>query len=89
MIEVKLVNYTKNPEITVASAARTCFRDKTYESICEELKEEDIERIIKTVIIKNHMSVLEHINFTFSIVVEEPDFPKSSFCRIRNLYLFR
>ena len=67
MIEVKLVNYTKNPEITVASAARTCFRDKTYESICEELKEEDIQRIIKEVIIKNHLSVLEHINFTFSI----------------------
>lgn len=67
MIEVKLINYTKYPEITVASAARTCFRDKNYESICEELKEEDIERIINTVIIKNHLSVLEHITFTFSI----------------------
>ena len=68
MIEVKLVNYTKQPEITVASAARTCFRDKTYESICEELKEEeDIERIIKEVIIRDHLSVLEHISFTFSI----------------------
>jgi len=67
MIEVKLINYTKNLEIIVASAARTCFRDKTYEYICEELKEEDIERIIKTVIIKNHLSVLEHANFTFSI----------------------
>ncbi len=67
MIEVRLINYTKNPEITVASAARTCFRDKIYESICEELKEEDVERIIKAVIIKNHLSVLEHITFTFSI----------------------
>ena len=67
MIEVKLINHTKNPEMTVASAARTCYRDKSYESICEELKEEDIERIIKTVILKNHLSVLEHITFTFSI----------------------
>jgi len=67
MIEVKLINYTKQPEMTVASAARTCFRNKSYESICEELKEEDIERIVRTVIIKNHMSVLEHVIFTFSI----------------------
>jgi len=67
MIEVKLTNYTKEPDLTVASAARTCYRDKSYESICEELKEGDIDRIIKTVILKNHLSVLEHINFTFSI----------------------
>jgi thymidylate synthase (FAD) len=67
MIEINLINYTQNPEVTIASAARTCFRNKCYESICEELKEEDIERIIKTVILKNHLSVLEHITFTFSI----------------------
>ena len=67
MIEVELVNYTPNPEMTIATAARTCVKDKSHESICKELKEEDIERLIKTVILKNHLSVLEHTNFTFSI----------------------
>lgn len=67
MIEIELVNYTQDPELMVASAARTCIRDKRFKSICEELEKEDIERILKTVILKNHLSVLEHVTFTFSI----------------------
>jgi len=67
MIEVRVVNYTPNPELQIAIAARSCIEDKNYEFIKDELKQKDIERIIKTVILKNHLSVLEHANFTFSI----------------------
>jgi thymidylate synthase (FAD) len=67
MIEVKLVNYTSNPERTVAIAARTCVNDKSYEFLRDELTEKDVERIVSNVISKNHLSVLEHIDFTFSI----------------------
>jgi len=67
IIQVKLINHTKDPELTVASAAKTCYKDKSYESLCEDLGKEGIERIIETVILKNHLSVLEHINYTFSI----------------------
>jgi thymidylate synthase (FAD) len=67
MINVDLVNYTPNPDITVTCAARVCIRDKSFQSISEEITKEDVERIIKKVIQKNHLSVLEHINFTFSI----------------------
>lgn len=67
MIKVELVNYTSNPDVIVTCAARTCIRDKSFQSISEEITKEDIERIIKKVIQKNHLSVLEHINFTFSI----------------------
>ena len=67
MIQVKLVDYTPNPELAVAAAARTCVRDMDYEAVCAELRKEDVQRILRTVILKNHHSVLEHINFTFAI----------------------
>jgi thymidylate synthase (FAD) len=67
MINVKLVDYTHNPEMIIASAARTCIRNKSFESICEEFSKSDIERILDTVISKNQLSVLEHVTFIFSI----------------------
>ncbi len=67
MIQVKLVAHTPDPELAVAAAARTCIRDMDYEATCVELREEDIERILGAVILKNHHSVLEHVNFTFAI----------------------
>lgn len=67
MIQVKLVDHTPNPELAVAAAARICIRDMDYEAVYAELREEDVQRILRTVILKNHHSVLEHINFTFAI----------------------
>jgi thymidylate synthase (FAD) len=67
MIEVQLVDYTQNPEMLIASAAKTCIRNKSFNDIRGELTKSEIEKIIDTVISKNHLSVLEHINFIFSI----------------------
>ena len=67
MIRVKLVNYTPNPEEVVVAAAKTCIRNIDYEEVCSDLRGEDIQRILRTIILKNHHSVLEHANFTFAI----------------------
>ena len=67
MVQVNLVAHTPDPELAVAAAARTCIRDMDYEAVCAELREEDVQRILRTVILKNQHSVLEHVNFTFSI----------------------
>lgn len=67
MIQVKLVDHTPNPELAVVTAARTCVRDMDYETVRADLREEDVQRILRTVILKNHHSVLEHVNFTFAI----------------------
>ena len=67
MLKVKLVNFTSNPEMMVAVAARTCIRDKSYEFLRDELTAQDVERIVTSVISKNHLNVLEHVDFTFSI----------------------
>lgn len=67
MIQVKLVNHTPNPELTVAVAARACIRNLDYEAIRAELSHEDVQRILKSLIEKNHHSPLEHASFTFII----------------------
>ena len=67
MIQVKLVDYTPSPELAVATAARICIQNADYEAVRAELTEEDIKRILRTVILKNHHSVLEHVTFTFAI----------------------
>jgi len=67
MTQVKLVAHTPDPELAVAAAARTCIRDIEYEAVCAKLREEDVQRILRTVILKNQHSVLEHANFTFAI----------------------
>jgi thymidylate synthase (FAD) len=67
MIRVELISYTPEPELTIALAARTCYADLNYRTIKDELSQTDIERILNTVIVKGHHSVLEHASFTFSI----------------------
>lgn len=67
MIKVKLVAHTPNPERALAVAARTCMRDADYEDSYAELNDEDVQRILGSVIVSNHHSVLEHASFTFAI----------------------
>ena len=67
MIQVKLVNHTSDPELIVAAAARACIRNLDYETVCAELSHEDVQRILRSIIEKNHHSPLEHANFTFAI----------------------
>jgi len=67
MIQVKLVDHTPDPELAVVTAARTCMQNADYEAVRAELREEGVKRILRTVILKNHHSVLEHVNFTFAI----------------------
>jgi thymidylate synthase (FAD) len=67
MIQVKLVNHTPNPELAVAAAARACISTLNYEALCAELGHEDVQRILRIIIEKNHHSPLEHASFTFAI----------------------
>ena len=66
-VNVEIVGYTPNPEVTVAIAARACFRDEDYYALKGKLSEHDVERILAAVIAKGHHSVLEHATFTFAI----------------------
>jgi thymidylate synthase (FAD) len=62
-MKIKLLNFTKKPEELCASAAYLCYRD-IYNKLNERNK---IIKILSTVIINKHYSILEHASFTFSI----------------------
>lgn len=66
-MEVVLTSYTPEPELAVALAARRCIRDQDHQEISTELDDDEIRRLIATVIGKGHHSVLEHVSFTFDI----------------------
>ncbi|HPK87595.1 MAG TPA: FAD-dependent thymidylate synthase, partial [Atribacterota bacterium] len=66
-MKVQLLNYTRNPEETVAQAARLCYSAKTIEQIKMSTMEEKPDKLIRKIIKLGHYSVLEHVSFTFGI----------------------
>jgi len=66
-LKVKLINYTKNPDITCAAAAQGCYSDKGAVKIIDGLSPGQARSIIKEVVSRGHHSVIEHASFTFSI----------------------
>jgi len=70
-MRVSLLSYTANPELIVATAARTSFKGETPTEILEKLsKPENAEKVKKDILklLKhNHLSPIEHASFTFAI----------------------
>ncbi len=66
-MKVQLLNYTRNPEETVAQAARLCYSNKNINELKEATEGESCHRIIKKIVALGHYSVLEHASFTFGI----------------------
>ncbi len=66
-MKITLLNYTKNPEETVAQAAKLCYSTKSIAQIKESISKEKPDRIIAKIIKLGHYSVLEHASFTFGI----------------------
>lgn len=66
-MNVRLLNYTTDPDKTVAIAARLCYSKHTIEELKEELTSEKIEKLIFSILRSGHHSVLEHASFTYGI----------------------
>jgi len=65
MLKVSLLNYTPNPERTVALAMR---QSHAKGSVAEmDLSDEEVERLINLAWKRRHMSVFEHATFSFTI----------------------
>ena len=60
---VSLLAFTPNPDQLVAKAARLCVSSKPLDKI----QVRDVEGCIDKLIRQNHLSPLEHANFTFGI----------------------
>jgi thymidylate synthase (FAD) len=66
-MKVKLLQYTPEPDRTVAIAARLCYSKLGIIELSEKLTEEKVKELIKKLKNSGHLSPFEHSNFTFGI----------------------
>lgn len=66
-VKVTLLNFTPEPEKTVALAARLCYSDSNIGELEEKIKGVNIEKFLGKILSLGHLSVLEHASFTFGI----------------------
>lgn len=66
-MQVTLINYTPNPELTIAVAARSSASPLSATKLRNELPPEQVESFLKQLLESGHLSPFEHVNFTFAI----------------------
>ena len=67
MIHCELINYTPNPEKTIATAGKLCYSNSNIYKLLDSLNEDTIEQFINKLMEMGHESPLEHVTFTFAI----------------------
>ena len=66
-MKVTLLQYTPDPEMTVALAARLCYSPAAIDELKDKLSRADIRSFLEKIMSLGHRSVLEHASFTFGI----------------------
>ncbi|HZV82598.1 MAG TPA: FAD-dependent thymidylate synthase [Geobacteraceae bacterium] len=66
-MKVTLLQYTPDPEKTVALAARLCYSAASIGELHDRLTASDITAFLEKIMSLGHQSVLEHVSFTFGI----------------------
>ncbi|HKM39909.1 MAG TPA: FAD-dependent thymidylate synthase [bacterium] len=66
-MQVQLINYTPNPERTVAAAARLCYSKIGAADLVEGLTKEQEANLLAHLVQSGHESPTEHVTFTFGI----------------------
>lgn len=66
-LRVKLLNYTKNGEETIAQAGKLCYSPVGVDEISKKQTEESIAKYVKMLSNLGHLSPIEHISFTFAV----------------------
>ncbi len=62
-----MLNYTPNPELTVAAAARLSTAKVSAAQLRDKMNPEQVGKLLDYLISSGHLSVLEHASFTFAI----------------------
>lgn len=66
-MKVKILTHTKDPERTIATAAKLCYSNSTIDDLFNNQSDETIEKFIEKLSNMGHESPLEHVSFTFSV----------------------
>lgn len=66
-VKVSLVKHTPDPERTCAAAAFASTKETLDDAIFEELDDKKVKGLLRNVISRGHLSVIEHAVFTFNV----------------------
>lgn len=66
-MQVKLINYTPNPDRAVATAMRLCYSPVGAEELMEKMTDAQVTKLVDKVVGMGHTSTIEHASFTFAI----------------------
>lgn len=66
-LNVELLNYTGEGELTAALAAKLCYSSADIKGLKEKISSEEQKTFIEKIVSIGHHSVLEHVSFTFGI----------------------
>ena len=66
-LKVRLIQYTPEPEKTIAAAAKLCYSAVGVDEIVEKLTEESTEKFLNMLMSYGHQSPIEHVSFTFAV----------------------
>lgn len=67
MMKVSLINFTPNPDRTVAAAARLCYSPVGAEELMQSMSDKQVRALLDKILEMGHYSTLEHSSFTFAI----------------------
>jgi thymidylate synthase (FAD) len=66
-MQVNLLYHTPQPERAVATAARLCYAPIGAAELMESMSDEQVSRVLATIMKSGHFSALEHASYTFAI----------------------
>lgn len=66
-MQVELLYHTQDPERVVATAARICYSPVGAAELNERMSDEDVRKVLSTIMSSGHFSTLEHASYTFAI----------------------
>lgn len=66
-LKVSLIRHTPDPEQLVALSARLCYSPLTMDGLMERVSQKDQTAFIEGVVDSGHLSVIEHVSFTFAV----------------------
>jgi thymidylate synthase (FAD) len=66
-VDVRLLYHTPDPERAVAVAARLCYAPVGAAQLMEDLPEESVHKVLRTIMNSRHFSALEHASYTFAV----------------------
>jgi thymidylate synthase (FAD) len=67
MMQVNLLYHTPNPERAVATAARLCYAPVGAAELMESMTDEQVSKVLATIMKSGHGSALEHASYTFAV----------------------